>query len=149
MAERYDPDSDPPWEVRVRFHHTTTYPHVVQVIWFDDGAVLVEAFETTAGLHRLCHYDLHWSSGYGTREMLVYPALVTGANWRRGFAMLETSETGETTTVGPLVNEAYQRTHGISGRVVDGDRSLAFTWKIQATPEGLALEIPDANRVTR
>jgi hypothetical protein len=131
------------WEVWLRFYETTEYPHLIQIITLSDGTVLVEAFRMPNGNMGRCYFDHHSGSDYGARSMLVYPGTVIGADWTPGgFCQVARSEAGDVTTTGPNFNAQYQKDYDTTGYVLNGDRTLGFSWGIDAKADGVDVKTP-------
>lgn len=136
-------DDDSVWDVHLRFYEKTKYPHMIQIIWLDQGSVLVEGFRMEEGRQGWCRYDHHSSTGYGIRKMLVYPGIIVGAEWTpNGFCQVTRSEAGDVTNIGKNFNSDYQKKYATTGYVLEGDRSLGFEWSIDAKPEGVEVFSP-------
>lgn len=139
-------DRDRIWDVRLRFYENTKYNCMIQVIKLSGGHTLVEVFKMPGGRMGRCSYDHHSSTSYGSRSMFVYPGTVVGVDWTdSGFAHVARSEIGERTNIGPNFNSKYQSKHKTTGYVLEADRSLGFSWSIDAWVDGIDVVTPPEN----
>lgn len=136
------------WLAKFRFYENTKYKHIIQILYFESGHTLIEAFDAEKGWPKVGQYDVHWSERYQVRKIVTYPGNVEGANWSpKGFCMLPENEQGVKTNVGKQFNKKYREKYKLAGRVTEADQTLGVRWKIVAREGDVRAYVPEDSLV--
>lgn len=129
-------------EIQLWLYHTLDYEGMVQEVYLESGAVLVEYFNNGRFDYHRPGGDDHW------RYMVIYPANVEGAmQTPSGFAHLPQNKDGTAkTTVDHGFNRWYQDRYPTTGRVVKHKRDNPTIWALRW--ENGKLDVTKLEKVT-